>query len=109
LPRLGDGAWGLARRCSWEVLLAQNGRYELSAAAHARLLEDRFQVVLDGVLGDVQLLGDRVCREAVEYEAAYLLLLFGEAVGAHHDGGDLVGGRLLDDHRDGVMPLVGHP
>ena len=48
-------AWGLARLRSREVLLPQNGRHELSAAAHARLVEDRFQVVLDGVLGDVQL------------------------------------------------------
>jgi hypothetical protein len=86
----------LACLCSRHVLLAQNGRDELAAAPHACLLKDRLPVILDGVLGDVQLVRDLVRRERVEHEAADLLLLFGKAVDVHHDSDDLVGGLDLD-------------
>jgi hypothetical protein len=57
--------------------------YELTAAAHARLLEHALQMLLDGVLGQRQGRRDLGGRAALEDEASDVLLALGQAVRRH--------------------------
>ena len=57
----GIGQWFPARH----VVLEKDATYEFAAAARACLVEDRFQVILHGVLGDPKDIGDRLGRESL--------------------------------------------
>src|SRR5262245_17425003 len=73
---------------------------ELAPAAHADLLEDVRQVVLDGVLGDDQGLGDLAGGGAARDQVDHLPLARAELVAGGAQPGHLArAGGLDDDHR----------
>ena len=73
---------------------------ELAPAAHPDLLKDAAQVVVYGVLGDEERLGDARRKEAAHDEFHDLLLARAQAVGGHAKGQQLLGLRgFYYDHR----------
>ena len=87
------------------VVLEEDLRDEVAPASHTDLLEDRLQVVLHGVLGEVQLPRNLGRTEAVEDELGDLALPRRQPVGGDDERGDLRRSRRLEDDRD--SPLGG--
>jgi hypothetical protein len=73
---------------------------QVTAAAHAGLVEHALEVLLDGVGRHHQPLGDLGGRVALQHQPGDLLFALGQPVGRHQQGRDpgRVGG--LDDHGD---------
>ena len=86
------GAWFVACRHTWLVVLGEDLTDEFSAAAHADLAEDGLEVIPHSVWRDVQLPGDFGSREPAQYELRYLVL----ALRACALGSALGAGQTLD-------------
>jgi len=82
------------------MLAEEERRGELAARAGAGLLEDRLQVVGDGVRRDRQPLGGLHRRSAPQHKLGHLLLARGEAVGLEQQRCDECRVRALDEHGD---------
>jgi hypothetical protein len=80
------------------VLLDEHLRDELPPAAHADLLEDRLQMILNGVRLQEQRARDLVSRESLNDEPDHVALPLREAVGLDDQRRDLRRPRRLDDH-----------
>jgi branched-chain amino acid transport system ATP-binding protein len=78
----------------------EHGRHELTAAAHAELVERRGQVLLDGVGRDVQFLDDLAGGVPPDDQRDHPGLRAGEPVRAEQQGGELGRGGGLDDDAD---------
>src|SRR5918997_6224780 len=66
---------------------------EFTPTAHSDLLEDAAKMVLDGVLGDKECLGDTRRREATHDELHEFFFAGAQAVGSHAAGQQLFGLR----------------
>ena len=88
------------------VLVEVDPRDQLAAAAHVGLVEDRLQVVLDGVRRHVQRRRDLLGVDALQHQPGDVALAAGEPEGGHHQGHDLRGPGLLDGD-DHVAVAVG--
>jgi hypothetical protein len=78
--------------------------HEVAPAADARLLEHVLQVLLHGVRGDAEPVGDLGRGVAAQDQPGDVLLAIGQPVGGHQQRGDA--GRMggLDDHGDPPRP-----
>ena len=72
------------------VVLEEHARDELAAGAHADLLEDRLEMILDRPRRDVQAIGDRARSKSLGDELRDAALAVGEPVGVRDQGRELV-------------------
>ena len=95
LDRTGQlGGWRRRR-----VVLGEDPVHELAAAGDADLLEERLDVVADGVRREVQLGGDLGGAEPAGDRPRDLELATGQTVGLDDERRDVGGLRRLDDER----------
>lgn len=73
---------------------------EVAVAAYAGLVEDALEVLLHGVDGHDQLLGDLGRGRALEDRTGHVAFALGEAMGRHEECGDPVAAGRVDDDCD---------
>lgn len=79
---------------------------EFPAASHADLLEGASEVVLDGVLGDVEIGRDLPGGSTARYQSGYLPFPRAQAVECQVEEDKIFGLRQFDDdHRLGRKPI----
>jgi hypothetical protein len=79
---------------------------ELAPAPDADLLEDRLEMVLHRIRGQIQPAGDLVGRQALGAQLGNHLLTLGEAIGIGDQGSRLVPMGGFDDHGDAAVRSV---
>src|SRR5919205_4414523 len=80
--------------------------YEGPATPHSCLLEDVREVLLDGVLGDVEGARDLAIGCAAHDELYYVPLPVRQAVGGCLEPGDIAGaGGFYNDHRHAALTV----
>src|SRR5882672_6794362 len=67
----------------WLVSAARSDRHRLGARSHAKRLVDLAHVVLDRVLGDIELSRNFAVGKTLQYEAQYLLLPLAQILACH--------------------------
>ena len=85
------------------MVIEEDAGHEIAARAGTGLLEDRLQVVLHGVGGQVQGAGDLAGRASLGHQLRDPTLARGERVRIGDQGSELGRPRGLEQHRDGRL------